>query len=361
MNFSGYPILIGITGGLLIGITQMKFGNYPKTMHETLREYKQKGSVEYRGEVIKNFIPAIIVLSFGASLGPEAALISILGGLITWIGDSFMVNLKNKEELLDLGIGAMLATIFHAPFISLGEAVEEGVRDRTFKNKSVKTLLYVLTTFFGIVGFKFINNLFPKEAVFSLRMPKIQWSLNVIPVLIIAFLIGIIFSILFTYSEKLTDLVAKKINNPLVLAIAAGLAIGIMGMFSSYFLFSGEHEILHLSKHATQLSVVFLLILGIGKIILTNICFSFGWRGGKIFPIIFASSSIGFAITNIFPYTPGLVVGVVVATSCTMILKQPFVIFGLLIFLFPLQFAPIILITCLLADVVNKQVENKKS
>lgn len=75
-----YPLLIGICGGVLVGLTQKYWGPYPKTMHETLHEFQQTRRVAYTKVLAKNFISAIIVLGFGASLGPEAALASILGG-----------------------------------------------------------------------------------------------------------------------------------------------------------------------------------------------------------------------------------------------------------------------------------------
>ena len=52
---------------------------------------------------------------------------------------------------------------------------------------------------------------------------------------------------------------------------------------------------------------------------------------------------MAFALASVFPYTPGLLIAVSVAASCTVILKQPFVTATLLLFLFPLQFFPFIL------------------
>ena len=71
---SWYPLWIGLTGGLLIGLFQKYIGDYPKTMHETLHEFQETGRVTYEGAVVKNGSAALLVLMFGASLGPEAAL-----------------------------------------------------------------------------------------------------------------------------------------------------------------------------------------------------------------------------------------------------------------------------------------------
>ncbi|WP_269434400.1 chloride channel protein [Enterococcus gallinarum] len=158
-------------------------------------------------------------------------------------------------------------------------------------------------------------------------------------------LLGAVFGFLFLKIEQLTNQLAKKINSPIIPAIIAGIAIGLFALWSPYFIFSGEHQLLPLSKEALGFSFFSLLLLGVGKAFLTNFCFAFGWRGGKIFPAIFSSTAIGFALVQLFPYTPGLIVGIVVASSVTIILGQPFVSAALLLLLFPVQFFPAIVIS----------------
>lgn len=352
-----YPLWMGATGGVLIGLFQKYIGDYPKTMHETLREFQETGRVTYEGAIIKNSSAALLVLTFGASLGPEAALVSILGGLMTWIGDRMTWTIHKKEQLLELGIGAMLATIFYAPFVGVSEAIEEGIAERRFQSKLTKALLYGITTACGILAFTLLNRLFPSASVFGISTPEVNWTREVFYFLVPAILIGAGFGAVFLLLGRWTDQLAIKYQSPLGLAISAGLTIGLFGIWSPYFLFSGEHELLDFSKEALDQSILFLVLLALGKALLTNICFSFGWRGGKIFPAIFSSTSIGFAFAVLFPYTPGLLVAVAVAASCTVILKQPFVTATLLLFLFPLQFFPFILFVAILIKQISIRIE----
>lgn len=356
-----YPLWVGLTGGLLIGLFQKYIGDYPKTMHETLHEFQETGRVTYEGAVVKNGSAALLVLTFGASLGPEAALVSILGGLMTWIGDRMTWTIQKKEQFLELGIGAMLATIFYAPFVGVSEAIEEGIAERRFQSKLTKALLYAITTACGILAFTLMNQLVPRPSVFGISTPQVAWTREVLYFLFPAIIIGACFGSLFLLFGRLTDSIARNYPSPLGLAISAGLLIGLFGMWSPYFLFSGEHEILAFSKEALDQSLVFLILLALGKALLTNICFSFGWRGGKIFPVIFSSTAIGFAVATLFPYTPGLLVAVAVAASCTVILKQPFVTATLLLFLFPLQFFPFILLVALLIKQILIRIEGSVS
>lgn len=361
LEWSYYPLIVGLIGGLLVGLFQKYLGDYPKTMHQTLQEFKETGSVRYKKRVGKNVLAAWIVLAFGASLGPEAALSSILGGLISWVGDKMKLTLKRREEFLNLGIGTMMATIFHAPLLGMGEALEKDtITKQSTKKNWPKILLYGWTTLLGILGFTSINRLFPKEALFGLRFAKVNWQPEVLWLIVPALIIGVIFGILFLKLEEISEKIAKKITNKLFAAILAGALIGVAGMISPYLLFSGEHQLLSFSGSAAKESVLFLVLLALGKSLLTNICFAFGWRGGKIFPAIFASVAIGFAIITIFNYTPGLVIGIVVAASVTIILNQPIVTGALLLFLFPLQFFPAIVVACYLSGKIREKLAERK-
>lgn len=346
LDWSFYPLIIGLLGGLLVGLLQRYIGDYPKTMHDTLHEFKRNKAVAYRGVIWKNFLGAIIVLTFGASLGPEAALSAILGGLITWLGDHLKLTMKNKEDLLELSIGAMLAAIFHAPLVGVGELLEDSDRQTVFQNRLFKKSLYIMTAILGVVGFSLVQKQFPKETVFALHTPAIEWTTQVWWLILPAVIVGVIFGLIFNGLDDLSEAVAKRLKNPMLLALLAGLLIGVLGMISPYFLFSGEHQLLGFSKIALTKSAGALIVLALGKALLTNVCFAFGWRGGKIFPAIFASFAFGAALAVAFPYTPGLIVAVVVSASCAMIIEQPMVVAAVLLFLFPVQFFPAIIIVC---------------
>lgn len=353
-----YPLIVSLIGGGVIGLFQKKVGQYPKTIEETLKEFKEQKTVTYKHRVGKNFSAALAVLTFGASLGPEAALGSLLGEGISWIGDQMKWTLAKREQLLEVSLGTMLAVIFHAPFMGVAQPLEQEQENIRIKWK--KIVLYVATTIVGILGFTFTQKLFPQEKVFEIRTPAITWDINLLYVILPAILCGIGFGYLFLFSETVSERIAKKINHPLLLALLAGLLIGIFGMISSYFLFSGEHSVGTLSREYQKLTIGYLLFLAVGKMCLTNISFAFGWRGGKIFPAIFTSVAVGLAFVKLFPFTPGLLVSIIVASSLTIILKQVWVTAALLLFLFPLQFFPVILFVCWLTKQVSNKIQPSK-
>lgn len=347
-----YPLVIGLIGGGLVFLVQKHWGDYPKTLHEMTMELKTKHRVEYQnGSIFKNFFSALVVLGFGASLGPEAALSSILGGMITWIGDRLKLARNQKDELINLGIGAMMAAVFRAPLVVFGETEE------LVTSKTKRYLLNGFSTAIGFLGFILTKKMFPEASIFAIRIPKISWDFRVLYLIIPALLLGILFAIFFLASEKLFNNIAAKIKSTLLKSVIAGLAMGVLGTTSYLYLFSGESNLLPLSETFLHYSWIFLVILALGKSLLTNLMFAFGWRGGKIFPAIFASAAIGFAVVANFNFVPGLIIAIIVSSSVAIILDQPAIVSGLLVFLFPLQFFPAILGASFLGNLIFKKVQ----
>ena len=83
--------------------------------------------------------------------------------------------------------------------------------------------------------------------------------------------------------EKLTNKIAEKINGIMIKAVLAGIGIGVFGLVSPYFFFFWGTSIVAFIQRSSSIFVFNLVLLGIGKAILTNFCFAFGWRGGKSF------------------------------------------------------------------------------
>lgn len=103
-----------------------------------------------------------------------------------------------------------------------------------------------------------------------------------------------------------------------------------------------------------QISPLFLLVIAVIKTLSTNIGFSLGWRGGKIFPSIFASVAVGAAIAQFLPIMPVMCVAITVSASIAVILGKPLLTAILLILLLPIELAPVILVSAYLSACLTK-------
>ncbi|MEB9907473.1 chloride channel protein [Bacillus anthracis] len=329
-----YTICVTTIGGILVGLTQKYFGTYPRLMPEVMSEYKKTGRIEYLF-VHKATLTAIIVLIFGASLGPEAALVGIIGGLCTWVGDRFTFALKGMNGLTEVGIGATLSVIFNAPLFGyLAPNENEGEQINEF-SKGKKAIVYLATTFAGFSVYLLLSK-FDNRGSFIVDFGKGSLSLNEW----IAFLplasIGAIFGFLYFKLEFILDKFIHPFKEyKFTLGIIGGILLGITGTFLPYTLFSGEHQLKDLVVEWSHLSFWVLLLSGILKLCITAVCLNTGWRGGHIFPIIFAGSSIGYAIASIIPIDPIASVAVVTTAISSYALRKPIAITLLLLMFFP--------------------------
>ncbi|OTO73192.1 MULTISPECIES: chloride channel protein [unclassified Enterococcus] len=334
-----YPLILCTIGGVAIGFFVKAFGRYPRTLQESFTEYHETQRIDYHdGKIVRNLLGSLIVLLFGASLGPEAALIAIIGGLVTYVADRRKIAGSQRTDLIEFGIGTSLGVIFMTPLFGVGRSVERDDWQVVTESKLKKYVLYIFTTFTGFIGYLLAYGLFPnQEQVFAIRRLEgsFTWQglLLVIPMIILGALFGKFFLVLQDKSDQLN----QRIRNPIPLAIFAGIVLGVLGMISPYFLFSGEHNLLSFTRQAETMSFLILLLIGFGKVGITMFCLACNWRGGTIFPMIFASIAVGLAFANLFPYSPGLLVAVFTASACAVILKQPLATACLFLLLFPVE------------------------
>ncbi len=127
-------------------------------------------------------------------------------------------------------------------------------------------------------------------------------------------MLGGIAGLLFMFSLRRLQGLFQAIKQRVVLrGLIGGLGMGIIGALLPLTLFSGEAETADLITHAAEIGVVMLIVLGLAKLLATALVLATGWKGGYIFPIMFASVALGMAVDLLFPGIP-----VAVAVSATM-------------------------------------------
>jgi H+/Cl- antiporter ClcA len=106
--------------------------------------------------------------------------------------------------------------------------------------------------------------------------------------------------------------------------LIGGLGMGIIGALLPLTLFSGEEQTADLIAHATEIGVVMLVVLALAKLFASTLLLATGWKGGYIFPIMFASVALGLAVNLIFPGIPvAVTVAATMAGALVAALKAP--------------------------------------
>ncbi|MCJ8014117.1 chloride channel protein [Paenibacillus sp. KQZ6P-2] len=336
-----WTIIVCLVGGILVGLCQKYFGNYPRNMEAVMAEFKATKRIDY-SLTFQSALAALIVLSFGASLGPEAALVGIVGGLSTWVGDALKSRIKKKEVVNEYGniiieysVETTIGMIFRAPLFGVSTFFEDRKDPKVIK--TVKSIVYAITTVAGFGVFWIFSKIDNRQFILADFGPA-TFGKNEILAIIPLILIGVLLAKLYELSGHIFHKLFKPLENYKVTkAVIGGLGLGIVGTVLPLTMFSGEHELSDLAADWTEMSVYLLVILAVVKLFLTEFCLSSGWRGGHIFPIIFAGVSLGYGIAAVFPVDPVTSITIVTTALTSAILKQPIVVILLLMLLFPIK------------------------
>ncbi len=358
-NIKYWTLVIATIGGVLVGLTQKYLGEYPKYMPETLEEYKKNKRIEYKS-VKNSIINSLTILFFGASVGPEAALTGIVGGISTYIGDKMKERFKkkniaidNSDVVIEYSIQASASIIFNAPLFGLYTLTGEEENDSKILKK-IKTIVYTITTVSGFLAFFLLSKLNHRESFIvkfgesNITIKEIIWA---IPLILIAMLLAYIYK---AYGVILHKALKSIENKKLLKGIIGGVLIGIFGTIFPYILFSGEHELKKLVFEWGSMSGYMLILLSLLKLLLTEICLSTGHRGGHIFPLIFAGSCAAYGVSMLFSLDPVFCLAIIVTGLASKAIGNMFVAIFLLIFFFPPNAIIPMIMAAAAGDMFNK-------
>jgi H+/Cl- antiporter ClcA len=317
-----FTLLVCTLGGLLVGLLVSYFGDHNAIFAELMQEFGKTGRFDYR-HAPGILVTSLISLMAGAALGPEAALADACGGIGTLMADKLKLDEKETRTMGYGGLSAMLGAFITNPFAGalLGlESAQGGIAGMTVYFWALFPSLLasaVATTVFVALTGSFFNTLY----AFPAYIPRLADLLWAIPFSLIGGLAGLIFVFAFRLLRKLME----PLKTHLVLrGVIGGLGMGIIGALLPLTLFSGEEGTTELIKGAAIIGVGSLLVLAIGKLLATSLLLATGWKGGYIFPVMFAGVALGMAGKLLFPSVPTAVtVAATLAGALVTTLRAP--------------------------------------
>ena len=327
-----YPLIVCILGGFLVGVCQKYLGDYPKDLHDALNDVRNQGGFDYK-HIPQGVILSLISLGFGGSLGPEAALIGLTGGLGTWVAMRIKLSARYAHASSYIGISSSLGAFFTSP---LGSAVMplESAEDMDIPSSWIIApgvlaglsglfMMIILPNGFGF-SFEFIPYISPKNG-FDLLIS--------IPIAVVGGLLGW----LYLKSEKTFQQLMTPLKEKLVIrGICGGVVLGTLATFFPLVLISGQSSLQTILTEGEQLGIIILILTALGKLIATSFILSTGWKGGQFFPIMFGGGSARLAISYLFPVIHPMVgFSVVMAAATGAVLRRPLAVILILVIMLP--------------------------
>jgi H+/Cl- antiporter ClcA len=316
-----YTVLIVLGGSALVGLCQRYLGDYPQEMSIEIAAFREHGRFD-TDHIPHGMFTSFVSLAAGASLGPDAPLVGLGGGLTSLAGD--------RLRQLGGGDGSPLWT------------------------KSVRQVLLVISLLAGGIAFVVIaraGGMIGEGGFFDATGYTFSWEhlLWTVP----AALIGILGGYLYLGSDRLLHhrLTAWH-SQPVQRAMFGGLVFAAIAAVLPLTLFSGQHSLPELQTQARAMSGVLLLLSGILKIMVVALLFNTGWKGGTLLPLMTGAAMLGVVFSQFVPGLPALVPMVAAMTGvAAMTLGQPLIVMVLMLLLAPLSTVGVY-VTALVVSVV---------
>lgn len=178
-------------------------------------------------------------------------------------------------------------------------------------------------------------------------------------------LLGAICGFLFIISSKIFGKFFALIQGKLGIIISTtlgGIILGVMGTYLPLTMFSGEESITVVKESFAEFAPWILIISGVLKLVLTNICIKSGWKGGHFFPVIFCGVSIGYGVAMLGGLDTAFCAAVVTAGLLGVTMKKPLAVTMLLLLCFDARVIPWILLAAFLGSIIPTKIfgSNKK-
>lgn len=345
-------ILLVVVGSFILYFLLKKWPNLPKTAHDSIVELKTSQTIDYQ-DVFVNLLITLVILTFGAGVGPEAALLSAIISLSIWQADNLRYLYFHYDELKQLQVNERMQRLFN-PF-AYRQKYDQKIAPKATKIVRQKKILYGIFALNGVISFGLLLRQTDQPS-FVTKLGQTNWNVKqiwIVPVLMI-------FGMIFARFCKWGDRVFTKQMSNISLSLSVKVAIGALGiivivLLEPELLFSGQHSLHLLVGDWSQRTALFLIGMAILKLIFLTWCLNFNWRGGDIFPLTFAAMTLGFAAAQLLPNFDKLLIVAVVATTFLSEMVSPIIGGIFLIFFFPIQLWVIILVVAGLLYVINKK------
>lgn len=315
-----WAITVGVVAltTLLAAVVVVLSKGHPYDTGKAEAEYDDEGRIEYRN-LLSGTSFALLSLFSGASLGPEAALTDINGGIGTFIAEKIRLKPEQVKLMAYAGVaGAFSAFFGAAPVGALLAAELISPKSLSISRTTIVAGLGAGATgwvVYAALGGQKIAPMIVFPGVTQLRLVDIGFA---IVLGIVGGALGLVYGLGLMKTRVRLAAVRKR---PWLAALAGGSVTAIAVLVSPRLLSSGQTQVEPLIADAASLGVVLLLGLGIAKLACNIWSLSTAYFGGPIFPVVFAGVCFGLAVNLLIPGIPqgvavmALATGMVVSAS----------------------------------------------
>ena len=297
--FDGSLWWVAVTAGagVLVGVLRRFFRvplKLPGTVKEITDERVEPSSVPGAVAV------SLVSLAGGASLGPEAALGMMGGGLGTWVSERRKLSEDVRKTNTLSGISGAYGGLLSSPLLSTILVLEVArLKAVRFSDTLMAGLLassVAFAVYYPIAGSTFVG-------LYALPAYKYaDWQLlAAVPLGLVAGLLALITATAIGVMAKLTAPLAER---TILRSTIGGIAFGLVGVVLPLTLFTGTDQLTTVIHDGAALGAGLLIAVLIAKILVFALCEATGFIGGPFLVMLFIGGTAGVTAHVLIPGLP---------------------------------------------------------
>jgi len=241
----------------------------------------------------------VIALAGGVSLGPENPILAIAIGVTVAVGTKLLPGVK-PSGWVALAAAGMIGAMFGTPVAAalLFSEMLTGTKDEPIWDQLFGPLL--------AAGAGTVTMLFLEQPSFALAIAPYsnpQLIDLVTGALVVLAAVGA--GMLAVWAFPRVHQLFWSLKHPVLMMGLGGLLLGILGVIGGPItMFKGLAEMNQLVATSGNYAVGGFLLLVVIKLVAVVISATCGFRGGRIFPMVFVGVAFGFFVNALLPFIP---------------------------------------------------------
>jgi len=316
----GHLWWVGVTAaaGVLVGVLRRVL-RVPEKLPGTaqlLKDQRVEPSTVPRAVAV-----SLVSLVGGASLGPEAGLGLMGGGLGTWVSERRGLDEDTRATNTLSGMAAAYGGMLSAPVLAMVLVLEIArPKAARFSETLVAGLLsssIAFAVYFPIAGSTFVG-------IYSVPSFKFQdWQmLAAVPLGLVTGALGLITAIAIGLLARLAAPLAQRV---ILRSTIGGVAFGLVGVALPLTLFTGTSQLTTVIHDGAILGAGLLIAVVFAKIFVFALCQAMGFIGGPFLVMLFTGGTAGIAAHLLVPGLPeGLAFATMFAALPSALIEAPF-------------------------------------
>ena len=257
----------------------------------------------------------VLMLAGGVSLGPENPIIAINTGLVVAVGMRLFTRVP-VAAWMGLSFSGTIGAMFGTPVaaaLALSEVASRDPRplwDRIFGPLVAAAAGAITMNILGGESFALAVDPYGHPAPMDLLTAPLIGILSAAAAMVAI------------YAFPIVHRGFAKLRSPFLALVAGGALLGVLGAIGGEItLFKGLEQMGELVEGADGYSTAQLALFFLVKLVAVVVAGTCGFRGGRIFPSVFASVALGLFVHSLIPAIPmavaltGSMIGVLVAVT----------------------------------------------